>query len=81
MRLKFSYVLVTLAMLFCLSLSLERRAYGYVDPGSGLLILQGIGTVLTGVLFTMRSRIKALFTKSKPAEAVSAETVSSPAKV
>jgi len=81
MRLKFSYVLVTVAMLFCLSLSLERKAYGYVDPGSGLLILQGIGTVLTGVLFTLRSRIKALFTKSKPAETSAPDTASSAAKV
>jgi hypothetical protein len=66
MRLKLGYLVVTVAMLFCLSLSLERRAYAYVDPGSGLLILQGIGTVLTGVLFTLRRRIRALFTRSKP---------------
>jgi hypothetical protein len=73
MRLKFTYVVVTLAMLFTLGLSLERRAYGYVDPGSGLLILQGLGAVLTGVLFTLRQRIKALFTRSKPAETTSTE--------
>jgi hypothetical protein len=70
MRLKLGYIVVTVAMLFCLSISLERRAYAYVDPGSGLLILQGIGTVLTGVLFTLRRRIKMLFTRSKPAETV-----------
>lgn len=77
MRLKLSYVFVTLAMLFCLSLSVERKAYGYVDPGSGLLILQGIGTVLTGVLFTLRRRIKALFIRSKPVEAGTSESASS----
>jgi hypothetical protein len=77
MRLKISYVVVTLSMLFFLSLSLERKAYGYVDPGSGLLILQGIGTVLTGVLFTLRRRIKALFVRSKPVEAGAAESTSS----
>jgi hypothetical protein len=70
MRLKLSYLVVTVAMLFCLSLSLERRAYAYVDPGSGLLILQGVGTVLTGVLFTLRRRIKALFTRSRTTEPV-----------
>jgi hypothetical protein len=68
MRLKLSYALVTIALLVCLSLSLERKAYAYVDPGSGLLLLQGVGTVLTGILFTLRRRIKALFTRSKPAE-------------
>ena len=66
MRFKCSSIFVTLAVFFCLSLSFERRAFGYVDPGSGLLILQGVGTVLTGVLFTLRRRIKALFTRSKP---------------
>jgi hypothetical protein len=81
MRLKIGYVVVTIAMLFCLSVSLERRAYAYVDPGSGLLILQGIGTVLTGVLFTLRRRIRALFTRSKPAEAAGAETTTTAAKV
>jgi hypothetical protein len=80
MRLKLGYIVVTVAMLFCLSVSLERRAYAYVDPGSGLLILQGIGTVLTGVLFTLRRRIKALFTRSKPAQPA-IENVSSASEV
>jgi hypothetical protein len=69
MRLKLGYIVLTIAMLFCLSISLERRAYAYVDPGSGLLILQGIGTVVTGILFTLRRRIKMLFTRAKSAEA------------
>lgn len=81
MRLKLSYFVVTVAMLFCLSLSVERRAYGYVDPGSGLLILQGVGTVLTGVLFTLRRRIKALFTRSKPVEAGATESVASATEI
>jgi hypothetical protein len=76
MRLKLSYIVVTLAMLFTLGLSLERRAYGYVDPGSGLLILQGLGAVLTGVLFTLRQRIKSLFTRSKSIDAGPVEAVS-----
>jgi hypothetical protein len=76
MRLHFSQALVSLALLFCLCLCLERRAYGYVDPGSGLLILQGIGTVLTGVLFTMRRRIRALFTRSSPVDRTHESTAS-----
>jgi hypothetical protein len=76
MRLRIAYFFVTVAMLCCLCLSLERRAYAYVDPGSGLLMLQAAGTVLTGVLFTLRRRIKALFTRSKPAEPTVNETVS-----
>jgi hypothetical protein len=81
MRLKATYILVTLAMFFCLSLSLERRAYAYVDPGSGLLILQGVGTILTGVLFTLRRRIKALFTRSSSKELAADEHVAPVSKV
>lgn len=74
LRLKIAYCVVTLAMLFSLSLAFERRAYAYVDPGSGLLMLQAAGTVVTGVLFTLRRRIKSLFTRSQlaPKSAVEA---------
>jgi hypothetical protein len=75
LRLKIAYYFVTVAMLFCLSVSLERRAYAYIDPGSGLLMLQAAGTVLTGVLFTLRKRIKSLFTRSKPTEPNAVEAI------
>jgi hypothetical protein len=81
MRLRIAYFLVTAAMLCCLCLSLERRAYAYIDPGSGLLMLQAAGTVLTGVLFTLRRRIKALFTRSKPTETSVNKTISSTTEV
>jgi hypothetical protein len=55
-------------MLSSLALALEPRAYAYIDPGSGLLMLQAAGTVLTGVLFTLRRRIKTLFHRNKPAD-------------
>ena len=58
-------------MFFSLGLAFERRAYAYVDPGSGLLMLQAAGTVFTGVLFTLRKRIKALITRNKPADIAS----------
>jgi hypothetical protein len=67
-RLKILHSFVTVAMLFSFALALEPRAYAYVDPGSGLLMLQAAGTILTGVLFTLRRRIKSLFTRNKPAE-------------
>jgi hypothetical protein len=54
-------------MFFSLSLAFEHKAYAYVDPGSGLLMLQAAGTVLTGVLFTLRRRIKSLFNRNKSA--------------
>jgi hypothetical protein len=43
-------------------------------------MLQAAGTVLTGVLFTLRRRIKSLFTRNKPAPAPAIETVNSQPK-
>lgn len=77
MRLRILYSFLTVAMLFSLALASERRAYAYVDPGSGLLMLQAAGTVLTGVLFTLRRRIKSLFSRNKQAELPTAEGLSS----
>jgi hypothetical protein len=80
LRLKIAYYVVTLGMLFSLSLALEPRAYAYIDPGSGLLMLQAAGTVLTGVLFTLRKRIKSLFTRNKSAETPAIEATSPKSK-
>jgi hypothetical protein len=67
-RLKILYSFLTIAMFFSLGLAFEHKAYAYVDPGSGLLMLQAAGTIFTGVLFTLRKRIKSLITRNKPVE-------------
>ena len=64
MRLKLGYIVVTVAMLFCLSLSLERRAYAYVDPGSGLLVCQSASAIFAGMLYYFRRRLGLLFQKA-----------------
>jgi len=56
----FRYTLA-ITFIFALALSFERRAYAYVDPGSGLLVIQGIGTFLAGVSFYFRRTLKRLF--------------------
>jgi hypothetical protein len=38
-----------------------------VDPGSGLLLIQGISSAVLGVIYFLRRRIKALLFRSKPA--------------
>ena len=57
---------LTLLLLIALSFAFERQAHAYVDPGSGLLIFQGISAVVSGALFYFRQRIKSLFTRPKP---------------
>jgi len=58
------YFAITLMLLIALSFTFERRAYAYVDPGSGLLIFQGISAVFSGALFYFRRRLKSLFAKA-----------------
>ncbi len=76
---KLKYCVITLMLLIALSFAFERQAYAYVDPGSGLLIFQGISAVVSGALIYFRRRIKNLFTKATPTtpSAIQPPTVSS----
>jgi hypothetical protein len=58
------YFAITLMLLTALSFTFERQAHAYVDPGSGLLIFQGISAVFSGALFYFRRRLKNLFVKT-----------------
>jgi hypothetical protein len=59
-------VSLTIFCCACLMLATERRAMAYVDPGSGLLALQSLGSLLAAAGFFMRRRIMGLFNKKKP---------------
>jgi len=61
---KLKYFAVTLMLVIALSFTFERQAHAYVDPGSGLLIFQGISAVFSGALFYFRRRLKNLFVKN-----------------
>ncbi len=50
MALRAKYLIVTIALLFSIACFFERPAYGYVDPGSSLLMFQSISAFLTGAL-------------------------------
>ena len=56
---------VALFLLFCFSLMIAtaRPAFGYVDPGSGLLALQSAASVVAASVYFLRRRIRALFAK------------------
>jgi hypothetical protein len=49
---------LTVCLLFSLICLLERRAYAYVDPGSGLLAFQTLSAFLTGIFFYFRQRLR-----------------------
>jgi hypothetical protein len=70
-------VCLTLFFCFCLMIATERRALAYVDPGSGLLAIQSIGSMLAAAAFFMRRRIMGLFNKKKPVSSADARLVDS----
>lgn len=67
MSLKLKYFVLTAVMFAALACACERSAYAYVDPGSSLLIFQTLSALVTGALFYLRRRIKALFTRQSNA--------------
>jgi hypothetical protein len=63
---RLKYFAMTLLLMIALSCTFERQAHAYVDPGSGLLVFQGISAVVSGALFYFRRRLKSLFSKAEP---------------
>ena len=55
------YRLFQLGLVFLLLLSMERRAYAYIDPGVGFAALQTVSATVFGALYFLRRRIKKLF--------------------
>ena len=56
--------LLTVLQIAALIVAFERPAHAYVDPGSGLLIFQGISAIFSGALFYFRRRLRNLFVKT-----------------
>jgi hypothetical protein len=56
-----AFVLFTLVQVLIVLAAIERPAYGYVDPGSGILVVQFVGSACSAGLFFLRKRIRQLF--------------------
>jgi hypothetical protein len=62
---------LSLFITFCLLVATDRRAWGYVDPGSGLIALQTFASVGAAYAYVIRRRIRTFFArKEKPATMV-----------
>ena len=61
---------LTLFTCVCVLIATERRAMAYVDPGSGLLALQSVASVMAAAGFFLRRRIMGLFSRKKPMASV-----------
>ncbi len=61
------YVVLTVSQFFLFLAAIEKPAYGYVDPGSGILLVQVLSSTLGGVVFFLRKRIRRYFQITKKA--------------
>jgi hypothetical protein len=62
---RFTSVALAVLITFCMIVASERRAWGYIDPGSGLIALQTIASVVAAWAYMVRRRIRAFFTRKK----------------
>ena len=67
------FILFSLTVFTCffVLVATSRNAFGYVDPGSGLLALQTFASVMAACGFFLRRRLKGLFgmkSQSEPGE-------------
>jgi hypothetical protein len=51
---------LTAVQLLALLIAVAQPAYGYVDPGSGILAFQIISTTFAGMIFILRGRLQRL---------------------
>ncbi len=58
---KVLYATCTVICFFILFNSTAEPAHAYIDPGSGLLVLQILGTTFAGMMFVLRKKIRNLF--------------------
>ena len=58
---RFASISLDVFIFFCLLIGTERKAYGYVDPGAGLMALQGAATAAAAFGYFLRRRIRSLF--------------------
>ncbi|HUD22422.1 MAG TPA: hypothetical protein VMQ60_06225 [Acidobacteriaceae bacterium] len=58
---------LSLFITFCLLVATDRRAWGYVDPGSGLIALQTFASVGAAYAYVIRRRIHTFFSRKEEA--------------
>lgn len=63
-----SLLLLASLEIVALSLSFEKPAHAYVDPGSGFVYLQVAGSMMAGALFYLRGRVKKLFVSARKSD-------------
>jgi hypothetical protein len=73
-------IVLAIFVVFCVAVAGEQRAYAYVDPGSGLLVIQSAASVAAAVGYFFRRKLKALFGGKSSKPVVVEKATAEPAK-
>jgi hypothetical protein len=67
-----SFISASLAVLIvlCALVATDRQAWGYMDPGSGLLTIQTIASTVAASAYFLRRRLHSLFSRNNEKVAV-----------
>jgi hypothetical protein len=71
--LRFCLLLLGALQIAALLLAFEPRAQAYVDPGSGFVFLQVVGSMCAGALYYLRHRVSAILHSLRRSSATSVE--------
>jgi hypothetical protein len=67
---RFISISLSIFIAVCMIVGSERRAWGYVDPGSGLIALQTVASVAAAYAYYVRRRIRTFFSRKREKAAV-----------
>jgi hypothetical protein len=73
------FLLLGVLQIAALLVAFERPAQAYIDPGSGFVFLQVVGSMFAGAVYYLRHRLKRMFTFRRAEEIAS--PAGAPAKV
>ena len=65
---RLTFTAIDLVICFSLMIATAHQAFGYVDPGSGLLALQSAASVVAASAYFLRRRIRNLFLRTPDAD-------------
>ena len=77
---RFTLLITTGAILLALAGAAEQPAYGYVDQGSGFLVMQLVGSGCAAALFRFRRQLASWFTRDQPRTSKVATSVGLPVR-
>ena len=66
MRISLCSAVLGVCLVFAMACFFERPAYGYVDPGSGILACQAISAFFAGLLYYFRRKVQNWLRPNRP---------------